>query len=201
MAHLSNLRKHSFGAVARDPLTFAFTRGRGVRFGLEYSSGLSSFGLICINDGSLDPRNRFWQGRGRHRRGRRRECQRHGDRGNHLRAQRRQRVRGQQRDQDIVLVAREFSSARHNHQRTFRFGTRQRAAMIVDRAKSGGWAMTRISRRDFGVSVGALAVSTFTFGKGRATTQSQLEGYPIAPDVSTTLRRTVVPGPTPSAKI
>ena len=60
--------------------------------------------------------------------------------------------------------------------------------------------MTRISRRDFGVSVGALAVSTFTFGKGRATSQSQLEGYPIASDVSTTLRRTVVPGPTPSAK-
>lgn len=61
--------------------------------------------------------------------------------------------------------------------------------------------MTRISRRDFGVSVGALAVSTFTFRKARATSQSQLEGYPIASDVSTTLRRTVVPGPTPSAKI
>jgi metallophosphoesterase (TIGR03768 family) len=61
--------------------------------------------------------------------------------------------------------------------------------------------MIRISRRDFGASVGALAVSTFTFSKGRATSQSQIEGYPIASDVSTTLRRTVVPGPTPSAKI
>lgn len=61
--------------------------------------------------------------------------------------------------------------------------------------------MTRISRRDFGVSVGALAVSTFTFRKARATSQSQLDGYPIASNVSTTLRRTVVPGPTPSAKI
>jgi hypothetical protein len=61
--------------------------------------------------------------------------------------------------------------------------------------------MTRISRRDFGVSVGALAVSTFTFGKGGATGQGQLEGYPIASDVFTTLQRTVVPGPTPSATI
>ena len=73
--------------------------------------------------------------------------------------------------------------------------------MIVERAKSGGGAMTRISRRDFGVSVGALAVSTFAFGKGRATTQSQLEGYPIASDVFTTLQRTVVPGPKPSVAI
>jgi hypothetical protein len=31
--------------------------------------------------------------------------------------------------------------------------------------------------------------------------QSQLEGYPIASDVSTTLQRTVVPGPKPSVKI
>src|SRR5664280_891125 len=38
----------------------AFTRCRGVRFSLEYSSGLSSFGVIWINDGCLDPRNRFF---------------------------------------------------------------------------------------------------------------------------------------------
>ena len=61
--------------------------------------------------------------------------------------------------------------------------------------------MTRISRRSFGVSVGALAVSTFTIGKVSATFQSQPGGYPIASDVFTTLRRTVVPDPTPSVKI
>lgn len=61
--------------------------------------------------------------------------------------------------------------------------------------------MTRISRRRFGVSVGALAVSTFAIGKVGATFQSQPGGYPIASDVFTTLQRTVVPGPTPSVKI
>ena len=61
--------------------------------------------------------------------------------------------------------------------------------------------MTRISRRSFGVSVGALAVSTFAIGKVSATFQSQPGGYPIASDVFTTLQKTVVPGPTPSVKI
>ena len=61
--------------------------------------------------------------------------------------------------------------------------------------------MNRISRRSFGVSVGALAVSTFAIGKVGATFQSQPGGYPIASDVFTTLRRTVVPDPTPSVKI
>jgi metallophosphoesterase (TIGR03768 family) len=61
--------------------------------------------------------------------------------------------------------------------------------------------MTRISRRRFGVSVGALAVSTFAIGKVSATFQSQPGGYPIASDVFTTLQRTVVPDPTPSVKI
>lgn len=61
--------------------------------------------------------------------------------------------------------------------------------------------MTRISRRRFGVSVGALAVSTFATGKVSAIFQSQPGGYPIASDVFTTLQRTVVPGPTPSVKI
>src|SRR5665213_1995823 len=61
--------------------------------------------------------------------------------------------------------------------------------------------MTRISRRSFGASVGALAVSTFAIGKVSATFQSQPGGYPIASDVFTTLQKTVVPGPTPSAKI
>lgn len=61
--------------------------------------------------------------------------------------------------------------------------------------------MTRISRRSFGVSVGALAVSTFVTGKASATFQSQPGGYPIASGVFTTLQKTVVPGPTPSAKI
>jgi metallophosphoesterase (TIGR03768 family) len=61
--------------------------------------------------------------------------------------------------------------------------------------------MTSISRRSFGMSVGALAVSTFTIGKARATLQSQTGGYPIASDIFTTLQRTVVPGPTPSVKI
>ncbi len=61
--------------------------------------------------------------------------------------------------------------------------------------------MTGISRRRFGVSVGALAVSTFAIGKVSATFQSQLGGYPIASDVFTTLQKTVVPGPTPSVKI
>lgn len=61
--------------------------------------------------------------------------------------------------------------------------------------------MTRISRRRFGVSVGALAASTFAIGKVSATFQSQPGGYPIASDVFTTLQRTVVPSPTPSVKI
>src|SRR5665647_633414 len=61
--------------------------------------------------------------------------------------------------------------------------------------------MTRISRRRFGVSVGALAVSTFAISKVSATIRSQPGGYPIASDVFTTLQRTVVPGPPPSVKI
>jgi metallophosphoesterase (TIGR03768 family) len=61
--------------------------------------------------------------------------------------------------------------------------------------------MTRISRRSFGVNVGALAVSTFAIGKVSATIRSQPGGYPIASDVFTTLQRTVVPSPAPSVKI
>ena len=62
--------------------------------------------------------------------------------------------------------------------------------------------MTKISRRSFGLSVGALAVSAFNIDKVRAAVnKSQIEGYPISSDVFTTLQRTVVPDPTPSVKI
>jgi metallophosphoesterase (TIGR03768 family) len=61
--------------------------------------------------------------------------------------------------------------------------------------------MTKISRRSFGMSVGALAVSTFTIGTARATNQNQPGGYPIASDVFTTLQKTVVSSPTPSVTI
>jgi metallophosphoesterase (TIGR03768 family) len=61
--------------------------------------------------------------------------------------------------------------------------------------------MKRISRRRLGVAAGALAVSALSMGKARAIGQGNLQHYPIAPDVRSTLDRTVVPQPTPTVKI
>jgi len=61
--------------------------------------------------------------------------------------------------------------------------------------------MKKISRRGFGVSAGALALSSFAIGTARALGRSQPKGYPIASDVATTHQRTVVPNPTPAVKI
>ena len=61
--------------------------------------------------------------------------------------------------------------------------------------------MNRISRRRFGVNIGALAVSAVATGEARAIGQGRPQSYPIASDVVTTLQRTVVPQPTPSATI
>jgi len=61
--------------------------------------------------------------------------------------------------------------------------------------------MKRISRRRFGVNIGALAVSAIATGEARAIGKSHPERYPIAPEVTTTLQRTVVPQPTPSVTI
>jgi metallophosphoesterase (TIGR03768 family) len=62
--------------------------------------------------------------------------------------------------------------------------------------------MQGISRRSFGEIVGAVVAYALTIGKASALTiQSQRKEYPIDSDVSTTLQRTVVPGPTPSVKI
>jgi metallophosphoesterase (TIGR03768 family) len=51
------------------------------------------------------------------------------------------------------------------------------------------------------MAAGALAVSAVSLGKARAVGQSTLQRYPIAPDVRSTLDRTVVPQPTPAVKI
>lgn len=61
--------------------------------------------------------------------------------------------------------------------------------------------MARITRRDFGAGAGALAVSALAGRTARAALPSAPHSYPIAPDVLTTAQRTVVPGPTPQAKL
>jgi metallophosphoesterase (TIGR03768 family) len=56
-----------------------------------------------------------------------------------------------------------------------------------------------ISRRDFGVSVGALAA--YGLGVGRAASKPEIGSYSIEPAIRTTLQRTVLPGPIPAAAI
>jgi hypothetical protein len=56
-------------------------------------------------------------------------------------------------------------------------------------------------RRDFCVTLPALAVSTFSAGKVSAITITRPKGHPIAPDVVTTMQRTVLPKATPTVKI
>ena len=56
-----------------------------------------------------------------------------------------------------------------------------------------------ISRRDFGVSVGALAA--YGFGFGKATSKPAIGTYPIEPEIRTTLQRTVLPNQKPAAAI
>ena len=60
--------------------------------------------------------------------------------------------------------------------------------------------MTGISRRRFGVSVGALAVSTFTFGKARATNLGQPKDI-RSPPTSYDAAEDGPSGPTPSAPV
>ncbi|MDR3373906.1 MAG: TIGR03768 family metallophosphoesterase, partial [Ancalomicrobiaceae bacterium] len=66
--------------------------------------------------------------------------------------------------------------------------------------------MTRISRRQFGLGSCALTFTTFGAGPLGATPQSPadqsgLQAYPIETDVFTTLDRTILPGPVPSAAV
>ncbi|MGC2779819.1 MAG: TIGR03768 family metallophosphoesterase [Bradyrhizobium sp.] len=61
--------------------------------------------------------------------------------------------------------------------------------------------MMKMTRRAFGASAGALAVSTFAIGRLGAANQGRVEGYPIASDVLTTLQRTVVPAPKPAVTV
>ena len=56
-----------------------------------------------------------------------------------------------------------------------------------------------ISRRDFGVSVGALFACGF--GKADALGLPAIGTYPIAPNVHTTVQRTVLPNQKPAAAI
>ena len=56
-----------------------------------------------------------------------------------------------------------------------------------------------ISRRDFGVSVGALAA--YGFGFGHAASKPAIGTYPIEPEIRTTLQRTVLPNQKPAAAI
>ena len=49
--------------------------------------------------------------------------------------------------------------------------------------------------------MGMLIFSSSGCSKSVVRHQSQLEGYPIAPDVPTTRQKTVVPGPKPSVTI
>jgi metallophosphoesterase (TIGR03768 family) len=58
-----------------------------------------------------------------------------------------------------------------------------------------------ITRRDFGVSVGALAVCGLGAGKAAALTRPAIGSYPIAPDVRTTAQRSVLPNPKPATAI
>jgi metallophosphoesterase (TIGR03768 family) len=61
--------------------------------------------------------------------------------------------------------------------------------------------MTGLSRRSFGMGLGALTVSSLALGRASAAAQIQPEAYPIAGDVFTTLRRTLVPAPKPATEI
>jgi metallophosphoesterase (TIGR03768 family) len=56
-----------------------------------------------------------------------------------------------------------------------------------------------ISRRDFGVSVGALAA--YGFGFGKAASKPAIGTYPIEPEIRTTLQRSVLPNQKPAAAI
>ena len=56
-----------------------------------------------------------------------------------------------------------------------------------------------ISRRDFGVSVGALFA--YGFGKADALGLPAIGTYPVEPEIRTTLQRTVLPNQKPAAAI
>lgn len=61
--------------------------------------------------------------------------------------------------------------------------------------------MTKITRRRFNASAGALAVSTLTIGKGGLAGAAEPQPYPIAPEVATTSQRTVLPAPKPATTV
>ena len=61
--------------------------------------------------------------------------------------------------------------------------------------------MTGISRRSFGVGMGALVASALALRHAPATAATGPTGYPIADDVLTTLDRTIVPGPAPATAV
>ena len=61
--------------------------------------------------------------------------------------------------------------------------------------------MAKISRRQFGVSAGAMAVYAFALGRGAAASPIQPRPYPIPSDVVTTRQRTILPKPVPAVKV